>query len=159
MAKLRDGIAQAKANLAAENARMAAEQAVLDAQAQRIQADSYRLRVDQNASHKVLMRKHRSRFPLVYESRDLFNTPGAGASNPPMVNRMTEVPGGGVSGQPCVTSSLYINNTPPQHVVTPPGHYSTPLDNMIAAATRLAALPVNGETPTAVETRRARELL
>lgn len=43
--------------------------------------------------------------------------------------------------------------------MTPLGHYSTPLDNMIAAATRLAALPVEGETPAAVETRRARELL
>ena len=64
-AKLRDGIAQAKADLAAENARMAAEQAVLDAYVQRIQADSYRLRVDQSASREVLRRKHWSRFPLV----------------------------------------------------------------------------------------------
>ena len=127
---------------------MATEQAVLDAQAQRIQADSYRLRVDQNASHEVLRRKHRSRLPFVYESRDLFNTLGAGASNPSVVNRMVEPP-----GRP------HMNNTPPQRVVTPPGHYSTPMDNMIAAATRLVALPVEGETPAAVETRRARELL
>ena len=127
---------------------MAAQQAVLDAQAQRIQADSYRLRVDQNASHKVLRRKQQSHLPLVYESRDLFNTPGAGASNLPVVNWIVEPP-----GQP------HMNITPPQHVMTPSGHYSTPLDNMIAAATRLAALPVEGETPMAVETRRARELL
>ena len=52
-----------------------------------------------------------------------------------------------------------MNTTPPQYVPTPPGHYSNPLDNMIAAATRLAALPVEGESPTAIETRRARELL
>ena len=52
-----------------------------------------------------------------------------------------------------------VNNTPPQHVLTPPGHYSNPLDNMIAAAMRLAALPVEGESPTAIVTRWARELL
>ena len=97
--------------------------------------------VDQNASHEVLRRKHQSRLPLVYESRDLFNTPGAGASNPPVVNRMVDP-----AGQP------HMNSTPPQRVMTPPGHYSTPLDNMIAAATRLAALPDEGETPAAVET-------
>ena len=92
VAKLHDEIAQAKADLAAENARMAAERAVLNAQAQRIQADSYRLMVDQNASHEVLMRKHRSRLPLVYESRNLFSTPGAGASNPPVNNQTAEAP-------------------------------------------------------------------
>ena len=42
---------------------------------------------------------------------------------------------------------------------TPPGHFSTPLDNMIAAASRLAAIPVEGDSPMAVETRRVRELL
>ena len=62
-------------------------------------------------------------------------------------------------GRPRVAGSPHMNNTSPRHVITPPGHYSTPLDNMIAAATRLAALPVEGETPTAIETRRARELL
>ena len=50
-------------------------------------------------------------------------------------------------------------NIPSQHVPTPPGHYSNPLDNIVAAASRLAALPVEGESPVAVETRRARELL
>ena len=47
----------------------------------------------------------------------------------------------------------------PQYVPTPPGHYSNPLDNIVAAASRLAALPIEGESPVAVETRRARELL
>ena len=41
----------------------------------------------------------------------------------------------------------------------PPGHFPNPLDNMIATALRLAALPVMGKSPEAVEARRAVELL
>ena len=52
-----------------------------------------------------------------------------------------------------------VNMAPPQYVPKPPGHYSNPLENMIAAATRLAALPIDGDSPTAVETHRVRELL
>ena len=51
------------------------------------------------------------------------------------------------------------NNIVPQYVPTPPGHYSNPLDNIVAAASRLAALPTDGESPVAVEARRARDLL
>ena len=51
------------------------------------------------------------------------------------------------------------NNIVPQYVPTPLGHYSNPLDNIVAAASRLAALPIEGKSPVAVETRRARELL
>ena len=42
---------------------------------------------------------------------------------------------------------------------TPLGHFSSPLDNMIAAASRLAAIPMEGDSIAAVETRRARDLL
>ena len=42
---------------------------------------------------------------------------------------------------------------------TPSSHFPTPLDNMIAAASRLAAIPMEGDSPVAVETRRARDLL
>ena len=80
VAKLRDGIAQAKEELAAENARMIAERAVSDAQAQRIQADSFRLTLDQNASNEVMRRRHKTRLPSLYEARNLFNTPGTGTS-------------------------------------------------------------------------------
>src|SRR4051812_47821960 len=51
------------------------------------------------------------------------------------------------------------NNIVPQYVPTPPGHYSNPLDNIVAATSRLAALPIDGESPVEIETRRARELL
>ena len=51
------------------------------------------------------------------------------------------------------------NRDPPQYVPTPLGHFPTPLDNMIAAASRLAAIPMEGDSPAAIETRRARDLL
>ena len=49
IAKVKDQITQAKADLAAENARMATERAELEAQA-------YRLRLDQSASDDVMRR-------------------------------------------------------------------------------------------------------
>ena len=96
---------------------------------------------------------------MAYEARNLFNTPGAGTSDPPEVNREITTPGAGAPVQPRVTDPLRLNNIPPQYVPKPLGHYSNPLDNMIAAATRLASLPVDGESLVEIETRRARELL
>ena len=87
IAKVKDQITQAKADLAAEDSRMAAERAALDAQA-------YQIMLDQSASNEVLKRRHQSRLPPVYDARNLFNTPGAGTSNPPVVNR-AEAPGAG----------------------------------------------------------------
>ena len=79
---------QAKEDLAAEDVKMTAERAALDAQAQRIQAQTFRLTMDQNASNEVMRRRHQkaqSRLPPVYDPRNLFNTPGAGPSNPPEI--------------------------------------------------------------------------
>ena len=47
----------------------------------------------------------------------------------------------------------------PPLVQTPPGHYLNPMDNLVAAAARLEAIPVEGDSPQAVETRRVKELL
>ena len=161
VAQLKLDIAQAKEDLAAEGVRMAAEWAALDAQTQFIQAQSFRLTMDQNASNEVMRRRYQkaqSRLPPVYDPRNLFNTPGAGPSNPLEINQIT-APGVGMLVQPPVMGPPRVNTAPPPYVPTPPGHYSNPLENMIAAAARLAALPVEGDSPTAVETRRVRELL
>ena len=123
---------------------MAAERAELDAQA-------YRLMLDQNASNEVMRRRYRSHLPPVYEARNLFNTPGAGTSNQPVVNR-GEAPGTGAPVQPR-TMDPPRHNVPSQHVSTPPGHYSNPLDNMIATASLLATLPIEGESLVVIEAR------
>ena len=142
--KLRDEIAHAKEELSTENTRMAEERAALDAQAQRIQSQSYWLMLDQNASNEVMRRRHQTRLPSVYEARNLFNTPGAGTSNPAVVNR-AEAPGTGTPVQPHTTDPPRQNNNPPQHMPMPLGHYSNPLDNMIAGRHdwRLSRLKVN----------------
>ena len=85
--KLRDQITQAKEDLVAEETRMADERATLDAQTQWIQAENYRLMLDENASNDVLRRRQRSRLSPVYEAMNLFNTRGAGPSNPAAVNQ------------------------------------------------------------------------
>ena len=70
----------------AEDNRMAEEQAALNAQSQQIQAQNYLLMLDRTASEDVMRRKYRSRFPPVYEGVNLFQTPGAGPSNPAAAN-------------------------------------------------------------------------
>lgn len=155
---MRDQITQAQEDLSAEETRMADERSALDAQSQRIQAENYRLLLDQNTLNEVLRRRHRSRLPPVYKAMNLFNTPGAGPSNPVAVNRI-EAPGTGASDQPPVTDPLRRTDSPSQYMPTPPGHFSTPLDNMIVATSRLAAIPMEGESPATVETWRARYLL
>ena len=144
IAKVKEQITQAKADLAAENARMTTERAALDAQA-------YRLMLDQNASHEVMKRKYRSRLPSVFEARDLFNTPGAGTSNPLEGNR-AEAPGTGAPVQPRQMDPPRQNTVIPRDALTPPGHYSNPMDNLVAAAAWLEAIPIEGDSPQAIET-------
>ena len=144
-------------DLAAEEVRLAEERAALDAQSQQIQVQNYRLMLNQNASNEVLQRKYWSCLPPVYEGLNLFNTSGAGPSNPAAVNR-TEAPGA-APDHPRIADPPRRMDNPPQYVSTPPGHFSSPLDNMIVAASRLAAIPMEGDSLAVVETRHARDLL
>ena len=159
--RLREEIVQAKENLATEDTRLATERAALDARAQQLQSEAFQLTMDLNTSNEVMRRRHQksqSRPPSIYDPRNLFRTPGVGPSNPPEVNPAA-TPGAGTPGQPRVMEPPRVNTAPPQYVPTPPGHYSNPLENMIAAAARLAALRAKGDSPTAIETCRVRELL
>ena len=88
VAQLKLDMVQDKADLAVEDARINAERAALDVQAQQIQAHAFQLTQDQNAVNEVMRRRHQktqSRLPRVYDPRNLFNTPGAGPSNPPLL--------------------------------------------------------------------------
>ena len=138
---------------------MAAERATLDVLAQQLQAETFRLSVDLNASNEVMRRRHQktqSRLPLTLDPRNLFHTPGAGPTNPPEASRIT-TPGAPV--QPRAMEPPRMNTAPPHYTPIPPGHFSNPLENLIAASARLAALPMEGDYPTGIETRRVRELL
>ena len=111
VARLKEQITQAKADLVAEDNRMVEEQAALNAQAQQIQAQNYRLMLDRTASEEVLRRKYRSRLPPVYEGLNLFQMLGVGPSNPAAANR-AEAPGIALD-QPRATG-------PPRRTVNPP---------------------------------------
>lgn len=124
VAQVREEIARAKEVLAAEDTRLAAERAALDAWAQQLQSEAFPLTMHMNASNEVTRRRHRSRLPPNYDARNLFNTPGAGPSNPPAAT----------PGQSRVMEPPRMNTAPPQYVPTPPGHFSNPLENLIAAS-------------------------
>ena len=149
IASLKDQITQSKADLAAEEIRMTEERAASDAQAQRIQAENYRLLMDQNASNELFKRRHRPHLPADYNAMNLFGTPGAGTSNHAALN-WTIVPRTGAPDQPQVMGPPPRTDNPRRYTTRPPGHFSTPLDNMIAAASRLAAIPIEGESPAAI---------
>lgn len=49
--------------------------------------------------------------------------------------------------------------TEPAHFCTPEGHYSNPVDNMLAAAHNLTVIPITGNSPAEIEARNAIEML
>ena len=100
--------------------------------------------------------KTQSHLPLTLDPRNLFHTPGAGGSNPPEAPRIT-TPGAPV--QLRAMDPPHIITAPPHYVPTPPGHFSNPLENLIAASACLVALPMEGDSQTAIEIWRVRELL
>ena len=114
-----------------------------------------------NASNEVMRRRHQktqSRLPPNYDPRVLFATPGAGPSNPPEANQLMTAGTGGPA-QPREMAPPHMSMAPPRYVPIPPGHFSNPMENLIKASTRLAALPMDGDDPAVVETRRVTELL
>ena len=70
-----------------------------------------------------------------------------------------EAPGTGAPVQPRLMDLPRHDIVVPQAVSTPPGHYSNPMDNLVANAARLEAIPIEGDSPQVVETRRVKELL
>ena len=114
-----------------------------------------------NASNEVMRRRHQktqSRLPPNYDPRVLFATPGAGPSNPPEANQFM-IAGTGGPTQSREMAPPHVSMPLPRYVPVPLGHFSNPMENLITASARLVALPMEGDDPAAVETRRVRELL
>ena len=114
IAKVRDQVAKAQEDLNTENVRMATEWAQIDAESQRIRAEAFHLSLDQDASNVVLHRRHQTRLPLQYEAWNLFNTPGAGPSNPPGTTWATKALGSGAAAQPQLPDPPRRDQTLPQ---------------------------------------------
>ena len=139
--QLKGRIDQAREDLKTEKAMIAIRQAELNDQA-------FHLRMEQASAQGVRSRKYQSRLPPVYEATDLFRTPGAGTSNDPALNRRAAPARDEPVQQPTAEQDRQITSAP--HVPTPPGHYSNPLDNIVATASCLAALPMEGTSPVAL---------
>ena len=84
----------------------------MEVESQRIRAEAFRLSLDQKASNVVLRRRHQSRLPPQFEGRNLFNTPGAGPSNPPGVTRAPDAPRTGAAAQPRAVDPPHDLNPP-----------------------------------------------
>ena len=114
-----------------------------------------------NASNEVMRRRHQktqSRLPPNYDPRVLFATPGAGPSNPLEANQLMTAGTGGPA-QHREMAPPHVSMAPSRYVPIPSGHFSNPMENLIAASACLAAPPMEGGDPVVVETRRVRGLL
>ena len=115
-----------------------------------------------------------SRLPPNYEPIRLFNTPqdvpvqGAGTGTPkaPFVPPSRgRQPSPGQPHQPTQqrlqepAHRLPPVQTPSHRFLTPAGHFTNPLDNLVAAATNLAALPIMGNSPVEIEAWNSIEML
>lgn len=146
-------------------------QAQINAEAERVKTEAWRLNLDQNASNAVYRRRYQSHLPPCYEPTHVFNTLAAGPSTPgaTVIPQLTsDVLGSRVAAQPHRLESArrekpapapHLVQTPLQHILTPPGHFSYPVVNLVAAATRLTAFPITGESLLMVQARNAIKLL
>ncbi|KAI4981570.1 hypothetical protein ZWY2020_022062 [Hordeum vulgare] len=156
LAKLWEGMAKAQRDKEAEAARMAMQQARITAEMERLNNEGWQLKRQQRASDAIHQRRHRGRLPGDLHPTRLFDTPrtpGAGPDQP-----LRASPGGGPVQPP--------NPPPPQptdaHATlfqTPQGHFSNPMDNVLAATRHLESLPIYGNSTGEVEARNAIEML
>ncbi|KAI4996004.1 hypothetical protein ZWY2020_040506 [Hordeum vulgare] len=146
---LRDGVAKAQRDAEIEAARIEIRQAQITTEAARLNTENWWLERHQRASDAVHQQRHQGHLPPNLNPTRLFDTPrtpGAG-----------DAPGGG-PGQPA--------NPPLQPAVdrvprfqTPRGHFSNPVDNVLAATRHSESLPIHGNTPAEIEARNAIEML
>ena len=120
-----------------------------------LRQNAFRLELERQSAAVVQRMRHQSCLPEQYEARNLFNTPGTGRNVPLAVTRTTEIPGSRAAAQRQQLDPPRRNQNPPPLYPTPPGHYSNPAENMVAAATRLDTIPIPDEAPYAEEVRNA----
>jgi hypothetical protein len=131
----------------------------------RLRNEGWYLDQRRNASEAVHERRHRSRLPANLDHQALqFNTPqgvllrGPSTGSPQAIPNLGAWPMAGLTDQPQLEPNPRPE-PPPHHVLTPPGHFSNPVDNLFVATTTLAALPITGNMPVEIEARNAIEKL
>ena len=148
LTKLRSRIVEVQKEIDAENARMVELHARIHQEMERLKAEAWRLGVQREASEAVYERRCHSGLPPNLEPQQLFNTPQLTPGTVQQPGNRQEEP-----AQPPLTHS------PPRRFQTPRGHFSNPVDNMLAATQNMEALPMNGNSPIVVEARNAIEML
>ena len=149
LAKLREAVAKAHQDAETESARMETRQAQITAERMRLNTDNWRLERQQRASDVVHQRRHQGRLPHDLNPTRLFDTPqtpGMGAA-----------PAGGMGRPPNPPIQPTEGQIP--RFRTPRGHFSNPVDNVLAATRHLESLPIHGNTPAEIEARNAIEML
>lgn len=112
----------------AENVRRVELQAHIHGEAERLNAEAWQLGLHQDASDAVHERRHESRRPLNLELDRLFNTPQCTqGTEQPQVEQPHE------SGQQPQTAQPPPAEASACCFHTPVGHFSNPVDNMLAA--------------------------
>ncbi|KAI4965143.1 hypothetical protein ZWY2020_057383 [Hordeum vulgare] len=156
LAKLREAMAQAQRDMEAEAARIETQRVAVAAETDRLNTEGSRLGIQQRASDAVHQRRHGGRIPADIHPTRLFHTPrtpGVGRDRP-----LQATPRGGTIPPP---------NPPPDQPIdahltrfhTPRGHFSNPVNNVLAAIRHLESLPIYGNTPAEIEARNAIEML
>ncbi|KAI4994316.1 hypothetical protein ZWY2020_029364 [Hordeum vulgare] len=149
LAKLREAVAKAHQDAETESARMETRQAQIAAERMRLNTDNWRLERQHRASDAVHQRRHQGRLPHDLNPTRLFDTPqtpGMGAA-----------PAGGLGRPPNPPIQPTEGQIP--RFRTPRGHFSNPVDNVLAATRHLESLPIHGNTPAEIEARNAIEML
>ncbi|KAI4972727.1 hypothetical protein ZWY2020_003652 [Hordeum vulgare] len=149
VAKLREAVAKAHQDAEMESARIETRQAQIAAERMRLNTDNWRLERQQRASDAVHQRRHQGRLPHDLNPTRLFDTrrtPGMGAA-----------PAGG-PGHPPNPPAQPIEDQIPRFR-TPQGHFSTPVDNVLAATRHLESLPIHSNIRAEIEARKAIEML
>ncbi|KAI4979696.1 hypothetical protein ZWY2020_016449 [Hordeum vulgare] len=115
----------------------------------RLSTDNWWLERQQRASDAVHQRRHQGHLPHDLNPTRLFDTPrtpGAGAT-----------PGGGPGRPPNPPAQPAEDHIP--RFRTPQGHFSNPVDIVLAATRHLESLLIHGNTPAKIEARNTIEML
>ncbi|KAI4994234.1 hypothetical protein ZWY2020_029282 [Hordeum vulgare] len=157
LAKLQEAMAKAQRDMEAEAARIETQRVAVAAETDRLNTEGWRLRIQQRApSNAVHQRRHGRRVPADLHPTRLFDTPRTPGAGPDRL--LQAAPRGG---------TIPPTNPPPGQPVdahatrfqTPWGHFSNPVDNMLAATRHMESLPIYGNTPAEIEARNAIEML
>ncbi|KAI4975308.1 hypothetical protein ZWY2020_048915 [Hordeum vulgare] len=152
LAKLREDMAKIQRDIEEEAARMARQQALIPAEMERLNTQGWRLERQQRASDAIHQRRHHGRLPADLNPTRLFDNPHTLGVEP---NRTWQAAPGGEPARPLPQPT----ETHATRFHTPRGHFSNPVENMLAATRHLKSLPVHGNSPAKVEVRNTIEML